>query len=59
MKSPGAALAAMRKTHIRKCANPECGKEFEGFGRALYCSEPCSRRVRNKRFSNKKASIHN
>lgn len=39
--SIGAQLAMMRKRSKKKCANPECGKKFEGLTITSYCSDEC------------------
>lgn len=40
-KTPGAELAAMRRTETKQC--PECGEEFTGLVKIKYC-----KRCRNK-----------
>ncbi len=39
--SVGAQMAMMRKRGWKKCANPECGKRFEGLTITQYCSDEC------------------
>lgn len=39
--SVGAQMAMMRKRGWKKCANPECGKRFEGLTITSYCSDDC------------------
>jgi hypothetical protein len=39
--SIGAQMAMMRKRHKKKCANSECGNNFEGLAITNYCSDEC------------------
>ena len=39
--SVGAQMAMMRKRSKKKCANPECKKQFEGLTITKYCSDEC------------------
>lgn len=39
--SIGAQLAMMRKRSNKTCANPNCGKKFEGLAITNYCSDAC------------------
>jgi ribosomal protein L34E len=47
MKSPGAALAALRRRTRHRCA--QCGKRFSGIAKALYCSNACRQKAKYER----------
>jgi hypothetical protein len=44
--TPGAALAAMRKTEEKTCANPTCGKTFVGLKKKRFCNDTCKQSLR-------------
>jgi ribosomal protein L34E len=47
MKTPGAALAALRKRTWHRCA--QCGKRFSGIAKAVYCSNACRQKAKYAR----------